>query len=139
MLGAFETFFWQHGLLEESLLAVFLHGKLCLGGVALKYLAKRIAQGRADEIQQIVVGAGIEYLLGCLAHLFSDGMAAIENPGYFRTRTVLQNSGIPCTLMDIDREGLPADALAALRAEEAALLARLADGQGGTGIASASR
>ena len=57
------------------------------------------------------VGAGIEYLLGCLAHLFSDGMAAIENPGYFRTRTVLQNSGIPCTLVDIDREGLPADAL----------------------------
>ena len=33
---------------------------------------------------------------------------------------------------------LPADALAALRAEEAALLARLADGQGGTGTASAS-
>lgn len=32
---------------------------------------------------------------------------------------------------------LPADALAALRAEEAALLARLADGQGGTGTASA--
>lgn len=61
--------------------------------------------------EQIVVGAGIEYLLGCLAHLFSDGMAAIENPGYFRTRTVLQNSGIPCTLVDIDREGLPADAL----------------------------
>ena len=55
--------------------------------------------------------AGIEYLLGCLAHLFSDGMAAIENPGYFRTRTVLQNSGIPCTLVDIDREGLPADAM----------------------------
>ena len=61
--------------------------------------------------EQIVVGAGIEYLLGCLAHLFGDGMAAIENPGYSRTRTVLQNSGIPCTLVDIDREGLPADAL----------------------------
>lgn len=30
--------------------------------------------------EQIVVGAGIEYLLGCLAHLFHDGMAAIENP-----------------------------------------------------------
>ena len=61
--------------------------------------------------EQIVVGAGIEYLLGCLAHLFAGGMAAIENPGYSRTRTVLQNSGIPCTLVDIDREGLPADAL----------------------------
>ena len=68
-------------------------------------------RGISAAPEQIVVGAGIEYLLGCLAHLFSDGMAAIENPGYFRTRTVLQNSGIPCTLVDIDREGLPADAL----------------------------
>ena len=68
-------------------------------------------RGMTIDPEQIVVGAGIEYLLGCLAHLFGDGMAAIENPGYSRTRTVLQNSGIPCTLVDIDREGLPADAL----------------------------
>ena len=36
--------------------------------------------------EQIVVGAGIEYLLGCLAHLFSDGMAVIENPDRKSTR-----------------------------------------------------
>ena len=61
--------------------------------------------------EQIVVGAGIEYLLGCLAHLFAGQTAAVENPGYTRTRTVLQNNGIPCVLVDIDRDGLPADAL----------------------------
>ena len=61
--------------------------------------------------EQIVVGAGIEYLLGCLAHLFTGGVAAVENPGYTRTRAVLQNSGIPCTLVDIDASGLPAEAL----------------------------
>lgn len=61
--------------------------------------------------EQIVVGAGIEYLLGCLAHLFGGGTAAVENPGYTRTLAVLQNNGIPCTLVDIDASGLPAPAL----------------------------
>lgn len=56
--------------------------------------------------EQIVVGAGIEYLLGCVAHLFAGGRAAVENPGYSRTRVVLQNSGIDCTLVDIDQDGL---------------------------------
>lgn len=61
--------------------------------------------------EQIVVGAGIEYLLGCLAHLFAGSMAAVENPGYSRTRAVLQNNALPCTLVDIDQEGLSAEAL----------------------------
>lgn len=61
--------------------------------------------------EQIIVGAGSEYLLGCLAHLFAGGTAAVENPGYSRTRAVLQNNGIPCTLVDIDQEGLSAEAL----------------------------
>ncbi len=61
--------------------------------------------------EQIVVGAGIEYLLGCVAHLFGDCTAAIENPGYSRTRAVLGNSGIACTLVDIDRDGLSVAAL----------------------------
>lgn len=61
--------------------------------------------------EQIVVGAGSEYLLGCLAHLFAGGTAAVENPGYSRTRAVLQNSAIPCTLVDIDEDGLSAEAL----------------------------
>ena len=63
--------------------------------------------------EQIVVGAGIEYLLGCVAHLFGDATVAIENPGYSRTRAVLGNSGIACTLVDIDRDGLSAAALEA--------------------------
>ena len=58
--------------------------------------------------EQVVVGAGIEYLLGCLAHLFAGGTAAVENPGYSRARAVLQNSGIPCLPADIDKSGLSA-------------------------------
>ena len=56
--------------------------------------------------EQVVVGAGIESLLGRLAHLFAGCRAAVENPGYTRTQAVLRNSGIPCTLVDIDHEGL---------------------------------
>lgn len=62
---------------------------------------------------QIVVGAGIEYLLGCVAHLFAGSVGAVENPGYSRSRTVLENSGIPCRLVDIDNHGLPTEGLEA--------------------------
>ncbi len=62
--------------------------------------------------EQVVVGAGIEYLLGCLAHLFAGSTAAVEDPGYQRTRAVLENSGIPCRLAGIDGGGLRVDALA---------------------------
>lgn len=62
---------------------------------------------------QVVVGAGVEYLLGCLAHLFAGSAAAVENPGYRRAKVVLENNGIPCRLVDIDAAGLPADGLEA--------------------------
>ena len=71
--------------------------------------------------EQIVVGAGSEYLLGCLAHLFAGGTAAVENPGYSRTRAVLQNSAIPCTLVDIDEDGLSAEALESAAETESTL------------------
>lgn len=79
------------------------------------YLAEY--RGVVCTAEQIVVGAGIEYLLGCLAHLFSGCTAAVEDPGYHRTRAVLQNSGIPCVLVPIDGSGLSAEALEASGAD----------------------
>ncbi len=35
MLGCFETLFWQHGLLGESILAVFLHGTLEISAIVV--------------------------------------------------------------------------------------------------------
>lgn len=35
MLGCFETFFWQHGLLYDSFLAVFLHGTLEISAIVV--------------------------------------------------------------------------------------------------------
>lgn len=56
--------------------------------------------------EQIVVGAGMEYLLGLLAQLLKGSTAAVENPGYDRPRTILENNGIPCKCVDIDASGL---------------------------------
>ena len=61
---------------------------------------------------QIVVGAGIEYLLSLLAPLLK-GPAAVENPGYPRARQVLENSGHPCRFLPVDEGGLSVTALAA--------------------------
>lgn len=56
--------------------------------------------------EQIVVGAGVEYLLGLLAQLLKGRTAAVENPGYDRPRTILENNGIPCRCVGIDGGGL---------------------------------
>lgn len=56
--------------------------------------------------EQIVVGAGMEYLLGLLAQLLKGSAAAVENPGYDRPRTILENNGISCQCVDIDSSGL---------------------------------
>lgn len=61
--------------------------------------------------EQIVVGAGMEYLLGLVAQLLRGSTAAIENPGYSRSRTILENCGVSCRCVDIDENGLAIEAL----------------------------
>jgi GntR family transcriptional regulator/MocR family aminotransferase len=61
---------------------------------------------------QIVVGAGLEYLLSLLAPLLH-GVAALENPGYSRARRVLENSGVVCRTIPVDEGGLSVQALSA--------------------------
>ena len=45
--------------------------------------------------EQVVVGAGMEYLLSLLAPLLP-GKTAVENPGYQRAKQVLENNGVAC-------------------------------------------
>ena len=61
--------------------------------------------------EQIVVGAGVEYLLGLLAQLLRGGTAAIENPGYDRSRAILENNGVVCRCVGIDGSGLSLEEL----------------------------
>ena len=59
---------------------------------------------------QIVVGAGLEFLLGLLAPLLP-GPAAVENPGYPRAKQVLENNGVACCCLPVDEDGLSIRAL----------------------------
>lgn len=71
----------------------------------------RAYRGVTCDPEQIVVGAGVEYLLGLLAQLLRGRTAAVENPGYDRPGTILGNNGIPCRCVDIDGSGLDPRAL----------------------------
>ena len=82
-------------------------------------LAEYLSEYRGVQCgaHQIVVGAGLEYLLGLLAPLLP-GTAAVETPGYPRARQVLENNGVRCCCLPVDADGL---SLAALNQSEAAV------------------
>lgn len=74
----------------------------------------RAYRGVQCSAHQIVVGAGMEYLLGLLARMLGgDGqaMAAVENPGYRRSWVILRNNGVPCQFVDINSGGMDLAAL----------------------------
>ena len=67
-------------------------------------------RGVRCSAEQIVVGAGMEYLLGLLAPLLP-GKTAVENPGYPRAKRVLENNGVDCCCLPVDEDGLSVAAL----------------------------
>lgn len=102
----------QKGLLydaPELLLHGHRQGDRALREAIGEYLATY--RGVVCDAEQMVVGAGVEYLLGLAAHLLQGGVAAIENPGYQRVRTILENSDLPCRCVAVDEAGLDLDAL----------------------------
>ena len=83
------------------------------GDAALRQaLAGYLAEYRGVQCdpEQLVVGAGLEYLLGLLAPLLP-GPAAVETPGYPRALQVLENTGMRCCCLPVDEGGLSLDAL----------------------------
>lgn len=69
-------------------------------------------RGAQCAAHQIVVGAGIEYLLGLLARLFAGERFAVENPGYARTHRILENNGARVAFVPLDAGGMSVQALA---------------------------
>ncbi|WP_294856557.1 PLP-dependent aminotransferase family protein [uncultured Oscillibacter sp.] len=62
--------------------------------------------------EQIVVGAGAEYLYILLAQLLGrDAVLAVEDPGYQKIRQVYENSGVRCVPLPLDGEGMNPAAL----------------------------
>ncbi len=66
--------------------------------------------------EQVVVGAGVEYLLSLLAPLLPH-TGAVENPGYARAQAILENNGVLCEGLPVDAHGLSVEALRASKAQ----------------------
>ena len=85
-------------------------GDLALRTAIAKHL--HAYRGVVCAPEQVVVGAGIEYLVGLLARLFSNSVFAVENPGYARTAHILRNNGVRTVFVPVDESGMRVDALA---------------------------
>ena len=68
--------------------------------------------------EQIVIGAGNDYLLLLLTKILGDGrVVAVENPVYKQAYTVFQNSGYPVASIPVDDQGIRVDELSATEAD----------------------
>jgi len=77
-------------------------------------MSRYLAQNRHMEVrpEQIVVGAGAEYLYGLLVRLLGrDRIYAIEDPSYKKIRQVYEADGVRCRLLPLGRDGIQSRAL----------------------------
>ncbi len=64
------------------------------------------------EPEQIVIGAGTEYLLGLLIQLLgTEKRYAVEEPGYPRVHRILTNYGVKPAYIPVDEEGMRVEGL----------------------------
>jgi GntR family transcriptional regulator/MocR family aminotransferase len=89
--------------------AIHPQGDLELRTQIARYL--REYRGVAARPDQIVVGAGTEYLIGGIAELLPGAVFGYENPGYGQIRRVLAGRGVPAVPIGVDDGGLDVDAL----------------------------
>lgn len=62
--------------------------------------------------EQIIIGAGTEYLYGLLIKLLgNDKVYCIENPGYIKLKKIYEINNCKCITVDMDSNGLSVDEL----------------------------
>ena len=66
--------------------------------------------------EQIVLGAGVEPLLGVIIELLSENIFALENPCYYKLSRILDNKQIKFKPIQMDLEGMRIDILRKSRA-----------------------
>ena len=75
-------------------------------------------RGMVVDPDQIIVGAGTEYLYGLLIKLFgTDKMFCIENPGHKKIRQIYDDSKVRYFLADMDEQGIKTEDLQKGQAE----------------------
>ncbi len=100
---------------EEILLKSPNRGCAELRGAIAAYLAR--SAGMQVRPEQIIIGAGAEYLYSLIAQLLGEGrIFGLEDPSYEKIRQVYAANGIPCDLLKMGAEGIRTAALDATQA-----------------------
>ena len=74
----------------------------------------RARKGMTVSPEQVVIGAGAEYLYILLAQLLGrQSVVAVEDPGYPKIRQVYRKYGVSCCPIPLDRQGMDPASLAA--------------------------
>ena len=80
-------------------------GDACLREALGKYLHE--FRGIHCTSEQIIVGAGIEYLLGLVTEILGKkSVFAVENPGYMKTFHIIKNNGKKINCIGMDENGI---------------------------------
>jgi GntR family transcriptional regulator/MocR family aminotransferase len=85
-------------------------------------IAKHLRSFRGMNVDpdQIVVGAGTEYLYSLLIKLLgTDKIYCVENPGYKKLRRVYESNGAVCRYVSLDEDGMNIEALRSCGADVA--------------------
>ncbi|MFQ9933154.1 MAG: PLP-dependent aminotransferase family protein [Lachnospiraceae bacterium] len=72
-------------------------------------IAEHLHQFRGMSVlpEQIIIGAGTEYLYGLIIQLLGrDKIFAVEDPGYKKISLVYENSGVECKYIPLDKNGI---------------------------------
>lgn len=85
-------------------------GDLALRSSVARYLHE--SRGVNCTKEQIVVGAGVDYLLQMLTHILGrDAIVAMENPAYLRANRIFRDLGIQTVPISLDTHGISIEAL----------------------------
>lgn len=71
-------------------------------------------RGMKVHPDQIIVGAGTEYLYGLIVQLLGkDKIYSIENPGYHKIKKIYESNGAKCICVEMDKNGILIESLKA--------------------------
>lgn len=101
-----EVMYHQRELLQQGR----GQGDLCLRESIAKYLHE--SRGVSCSPAQLVVGAGMEYLLTLICQLLGDrAVFAVENPGYPKICQTIRNCGRELCFLDVEEQGISLEQL----------------------------
>ncbi|MEA4919889.1 MAG: PLP-dependent aminotransferase family protein [Clostridiaceae bacterium] len=90
------------------------HGNPCGDDDLREAISLYLHHGRGVycHSDNIIIGAGMEYLLGLLCHILKGNKVAVEDPGYPKIHQILSSGGMDVCFVNLDSQGIDPSALA---------------------------